>query len=174
VLTAGVSALAFLTEADTRTAAGLEQAVDVDRALRLWQRDLEYGSDLVLVGADRVVIRYASGAAVVWEKTPDGGELHRVSGTTEASAVAAADALGLASRVRPTRTARGLVRDADYRASAVLQGVDAVSWWRVYDPTSTKTLGLKIEVRATRAGVQQHQRTIGLMLPRAPASKQRV
>lgn len=162
VLIAAVTALNFSTQADATMTQALEMRIGIDRTIQSVLDDSAYAQSLDTT-ADRLILENPDGSTVVYERTPSGDELHRVTGSSRATAEAAADALGLAIAMPVALTRRGLLRDADYRATAVIQGLDSVTWVILQDPGNSVNWGFKIEFNYTLDRVTYTSRGSGLL-----------
>ncbi len=165
VLTGAMISLNLLTEADVRLTQGMELGVGIDRTLRVIMRDLHYASD-VRTNGDRIIITNADDSAVVYERTPASDELHRVVGASEAAAEAAAEALGLGILTAVVLTPRGYLSESDYRSSAIIQGVDEISWWEILDPQGGIIRGVKVRIRYRFSTITRRGFASGILLPK--------
>ncbi|MEM7202810.1 MAG: prepilin-type N-terminal cleavage/methylation domain-containing protein [Planctomycetota bacterium] len=166
VLAGAMAASGLLTEAGARVAQGADRAVDVGRALRLFVREVRHAVTLVDSG-DRLVLTMLDGSGVVWERTPSRHELHRVAAESPAAAEAAANALGLDVVSPGVRHNHGHLLDADYRASAVLQGVDDIDFHVVVK--SSEAIAVRVRVDVTSDGEVHSRYALGLLLAKVAA-----
>ncbi|MBK8974929.1 MAG: prepilin-type N-terminal cleavage/methylation domain-containing protein [Planctomycetes bacterium] len=163
VLTTAFAALGMLAEADARTSRRSDTDLEIDGALRLLGRDVGYAEHLA-VESDRLVAVAADGTAVVWAVTPRRDELHRIEGASATDATNKADALRLDTVASPRFSARGHLLDADYRTSALLQGVTAVDWVRI--ERRSQTVGVRVTIQHDAEAGPDTARAVAMQLPK--------
>lgn len=144
VATAAIAALDVFAEADTTATRRMDRDADTDRALQLLRRDVADAWRLV-VQNDRVLLTRRDGTGIGWAITAGGTELHRFTGADAAAVIASTDTALAATVSAPTYTARGHLRDVDYRSSAVLQGAGRLQFAAIA-PSST-TVGVQLRVQ---------------------------
>jgi prepilin-type N-terminal cleavage/methylation domain-containing protein len=147
VATAALVALDTFVDADREATQRMEENVGVGRALQQLRRDVADATALD-IRADRWVVTRRDGTAIAYTVAVGGTELHRLEGTDAANAAAKADADLAAVMTAPTYSARGHLRDTDYRAHAVLQGVRSIVGTAVVQ--SGSTLGVNVTVQHGR------------------------
>lgn len=144
VATAAIAALNVFVDADTTATRRMDRDADTDRAMQLLRRDVADAWRLV-VQSDRVLLTRRDGTGVGWAITAGGTELHRFPGADAAAVIASTDAALAATVTAPAYTARGHLRDVDYRSSAVLQGAGRMEFAAIA-PSST-AVGVHLRVQ---------------------------
>jgi prepilin-type N-terminal cleavage/methylation domain-containing protein len=145
VAVSALGALQLFVEADLRSIDSTELAVDVDRALALLCRDVAPATTLAL-RADRLELEHPDGSAVVWAFPTGGTELHRLAGASLLSLAVPVTTLLLAGETTPQYDSRGHLKDATWRASAVLQGVVALAFDPIRARRDNATIGVSLRV----------------------------
>lgn len=156
-LTASVAAGALVAldtfaDADRHASQRMEESVGIGRALQMVRRDVSEATALAVTATEWVVTR-RDGTGVAYAIAVGGTELHRFQATTPAAAAAQAQAAALAVTTAPRYSPRGHLQDSDYRAAAILQGVNTIRGTAVA-PAGT-TLGIEVVVASGRGETTQ-------------------
>ncbi len=151
VAVSAMAALDQLVDADARARQNLEDAVGVWAALQSLRHDVVHCKALTVRANECQAVQH-DGSVVVYRVFAGGTELHR----TVAANLAAVPAMPADSLAPIGYTARGHMRDADYRADAVLQGARSITFLAIAGPRSGDIVGLK----ATIAHVSPHGKQI--------------
>jgi prepilin-type N-terminal cleavage/methylation domain-containing protein len=143
VATAAIATLNTFADADQKATQRMEQSTGTDRALLMLRTDIGEAVALDFYG-DHWVVTRRDGSAVGYAIAVGGTELHRVTGANAAATKGLANAAASAATAAPGYSARGHLKDSDFRAQAVLQGARSIT---VSDVTrSGVTLGVQVVV----------------------------
>jgi prepilin-type N-terminal cleavage/methylation domain-containing protein len=149
VAASALGALQLFVEADARAMDATELAVDVDRAVTLLRRDVTAATTVDL-RSDQLLLEYADGTAVAWALPGGGTELHRFAGGSLVGLSTAINTLLLAATPAASYDDRGHLKDASWRASAVLQGARAIALAPIAAKRNGRTIG--VSARVTHRG----------------------
>lgn len=144
VATGALATLNTFADADRSATQRLEETVGVGRALQTLRQEVSDATALN-VTASRFVLTRRDGTAVGYAITTGATELQRFDRADTATATSAADAAVAAATVAPTYSGRGHLKDSDYRAAAILQGVKQITATAVV--RSGTTLGVNVLVQ---------------------------
>lgn len=158
VAAASIAALNLFVEADAATAQRLERTTGAHRAMFLLRRDVTDATALT-VSADACIATQRDGSVVGYAIGCGGTELFRYAGDA-ASVASLVDVTIKFAIAAPSYSARGHLRDSDYRAPAVLQGAARIQLVPI--APAGAPVGLTIEIQ-TRAGALQ--RSVALSVP---------
>lgn len=147
VAVGALAALNTFTDADRLASQRMEENVGIGRALQTVRRDVAEATSLDVTATEWVITR-RDGTGVAYALAVGGTELHRFQAATPAAAASDARAAALAGTTAPTYSARGHLKDSDYRAAAILQGVSTITGTAVTRGGST--LGIEIVVGSVK------------------------
>jgi hypothetical protein len=109
------------------------------------RRDVSEATAISLTATEWVITR-RDGTGVAYAIAAGATELHRFEASTPAAAATSAQAAAVAVMTATNYSSRGHLKDSDYRAAAILQGVKTIAGTAVA-PTGS-TLGIHIVVTA--------------------------
>ncbi len=145
IAAAAGAAMALFAELDARTVQGTEMRVDVQRVLQLVRRDVASANTIDLK-ADQLQLGWDDGTVVVYAIPAGGTELHRFAASGIAALLLPLQTLLASAPAAPEYDARGHLRDASYRATAVLQGARAITGSTIASTLNGAVIGVVLRI----------------------------
>ncbi len=142
--TSAIATLGMFAESNARAVENIETKVDVERALKLFRRDI-VEADALEFGVRQLTITRIDGS-VVGYATPAGGyELQRIvaANKVDIGTRLAAAQLGAAT---PQYDLRGRLLDKCYSATAIIQGTKLLALTAVTSARNGATIGVHLRV----------------------------
>lgn len=149
VASSAIASLNLFVEMDSRAVQRTEIEIDVDRVLQRVRQDVATATALTLT-SDQLQLTQRDGSVVVYAIPAGGTELHRLTAGALLSLLVPLQTLLLGGAVTPQYDARGHLRDATYRATAVLQGVAGIAAAPIRAALDGEVIGVALHV--THAG----------------------
>ena len=156
-LAAAMASIDLFVAADRTAIRGYELDAEVQRALRLLDEDVQQAVS-ISDGVRSITIERSDGTFVAWVRPTGDQELHRLTDVSALAVDARANSL-LLDLVPPEFDARGRLRDASYRSSAVLQGDHAWSLTSVTSALDGARIGLQLTITCA-AGEARSRHTL--------------